>query len=142
MLFQNRRLAWLTVAFALTLISLSPVIATISTAPPPCAGCTPILLATINCGNPRTITIANSQFGESSGTVHPYVVAEGTTVIWKNADSIQHTMTSDTGVWTSPILEPGQSFSFTFVSPGTFQYHCLLRPMTVGIIVLLQQGNT
>ena len=51
-------------------------------------------------------------------------VAVGTKVTWTNSDSVDHTSTSDTGVWDSGMMSTGQSFSFTFTTPGTFPYYC------------------
>jgi plastocyanin len=91
---------------------------------------------TPNCANPCTIIIQNSQFGDSSGTTNPYIVTVGTTVIWANHDGTDHTSTSDAGVWGSPVLAPGASFSHTFSSPGVYTYHCNIHPMTGEIIVV------
>jgi plastocyanin len=65
--------------------------------------------------------------GPAAFGTNPLVIAMGTTVTWVNDDSIAHTATSDTGVWDSGILSPGQSFSFTFTSAGTFPYHCAIH---------------
>ncbi len=46
---------------------------------------------------------------------------------WVNNDTVPHTATSDTGVWDSGTLNPGQSFSFTFNDAGTFPYHCAIH---------------
>lgn len=61
----------------------------------------------------------------------------GTTIIWKNMDSVAHTVTSDTGVFNSGALLKGQSFYYTFTQPGTYKYHCALHPtsMTGDIVV-------
>ena len=48
----------------------------------------------------------------------------GDTVMWTNNDALPHTATSNTSVWNSGTLQPGQSFSFTFNNPGAFPYHC------------------
>jgi plastocyanin len=65
--------------------------------------------------------------GPAAYGVNPLVVSTGTTVMWMNNDAISHTATSDTGVWDSGILGPGQSFSFTFTQAGTFPYHCAIH---------------
>jgi plastocyanin len=55
----------------------------------------------------------------------PITITVGTTVTWTNvATDIPHTTTSDTGLWDSGNRNPGQTFSFTFNTPGTFTYHC------------------
>ena len=65
--------------------------------------------------------------GPQAFGVNPMTVAAGTVVTWTNTDSIAHTSTSDSGVWDSGTLAPGQSYSYTFSSPGTFPYHCAIH---------------
>lgn len=86
------------------------------------------------CANPCVIYIKNSIFGFNvSQTV---TIKAGTTVTWTNIDDTEHTTTSNSGVWGSPIMAPGKSFSFTFSQPGTFPYHCEIHPMTATIVVI------
>ena len=66
-------------------------------------------------------------------------VKAGTTVTWINCEPEgfdAHTSTSDAAVWNSPFLEPGQSFSYTFATAGSFDYHCLPHPSMRGIVVV------
>jgi plastocyanin len=51
-------------------------------------------------------------------------VKAGTTVVWVNKDSVQHTTTSDTNVWDSGLMAEGSTFSYTFTQPGTYKYYC------------------
>jgi hypothetical protein len=52
-------------------------------------------------------------------------VQVGATVTWTNtANMTPHTATSDDPLFDSGSLQPGDEFSFTFFSPGTFAYHC------------------
>jgi len=51
-------------------------------------------------------------------------VPVGTTVTWTNQDSAAHTATADDGSFQSGKLDQGQSYSFTFDTPGTYTYHC------------------
>lgn len=86
----------------------------------------------VNCNNPCTITIKNSQFG----TVQPIVVKVGTAVTWANQDNTQHTSTSNTGVWDSGVIGVGGSYSVTFNTTGSYPYHCNIHPMTGTIVVV------
>jgi len=56
-------------------------------------------------------------------------VAAGTTVTWTNtgASGIQHTVTSSTPgyAFDSGLFNPGETFSYTFVRPGTYDYFCI-----------------
>ena len=54
----------------------------------------------------------------------PININVGDTVTWTNQEGTAHTSTSDTGVWDSGNLNQGQSFSFTFMNAGSFDYHC------------------
>lgn len=64
----------------------------------------------------------------------------GDTVIWTQRDLVGHTTTSDTGVWSSPLLFVNQTFSHTFDEPGTFPYHCVPHPEMRGTIIV-QSGS-
>jgi len=63
-------------------------------------------------------------------------VSTGTTVTWTNNDSVTHTVTSDTGAFTSGNLDPGQTFSFTFSQAGTFAYHCSIHTSMHGTVTV------
>jgi plastocyanin len=58
---------------------------------------------------------------------NPLTIAPGTTVTWTNQDDMPHTTTSDTGLWDSGLMQPGQSYSFQFTGGGTFPYHCQIH---------------
>jgi plastocyanin len=58
-------------------------------------------------------------------------VPVGTTVIWANTGAVQHTTVARVEgevVWDSNIMEPGDTFSFTFTEPGSWDYLCGLHP--------------
>lgn len=66
----------------------------------------------------------------------PLTVNVGDTVTWTNNDSTAHTVTSSDGSIQSGTLQPGQSFSFTFTTPGTFDYHCEFHANMSGQVVV------
>jgi len=57
------------------------------------------------------------------------------TVVWTNNDSSPHTVTADDGSFNS-ILAPGQSYTYTFTTPGTFTYHCTYHPWMVATVTV------
>jgi plastocyanin len=69
-------------------------------------------------------------------------VVLGTTVTWTNQDTVPHNVTiapvvmSSSNNWESGLLYPGQSFSYTFTSQGTFQYHCQEHPGMDGVVIV------
>jgi plastocyanin/subtilisin-like proprotein convertase family protein len=59
----------------------------------------------------------------------------GQTVQWTNNDvTAAHSTTSDSLMWDSGNLTPGQSFSYTFTAPGMYPYHCRIHPTMTGTI--------
>ena len=63
-------------------------------------------------------------------------VAAGTTVTWTNDGDAPHTVTADRGEFDSGELASGDTYSFTFDTPGTYAYHCEIHPnMTATIVV-------
>ncbi len=55
----------------------------------------------------------------------PLKVKVGQTVAWVNRNLYAHTVTSDgQAPLDSPLIGPGQSWSYTFTQAGTFAYHC------------------
>ncbi len=61
----------------------------------------------------------------------------GTTVTWTNDDpELLHTVTDVDGAFDSGFLDPGASFSFTFDTPGEYEYFCLPHPWMRAMIVV------
>ena len=63
-------------------------------------------------------------------------VKAGTTVMWDNEDDIPHTVTSSAKLFKSKVLDTEGKFSFTFTTPGTYEYFCSLHPHMTGTIVV------
>jgi plastocyanin len=64
------------------------------------------------------------------------VVQAGTTVTWTNADDAPHTVVSTTKLFKSSALDTADKFSFTFATPGTYEYFCSLHPHMTGTVVV------
>jgi plastocyanin len=82
-------------------------------------------------GQPNTVVMANIAFGPVTLTV-----PAGTVVTWQNNDGVNHTSTSDTGVWDTGTIVPGGSKTTTFSVKGTFPYHCTVHPMMTGTVIV------
>jgi plastocyanin len=77
------------------------------------------------------VKIDNFTFGPARVTV-----PAGTTVTWDNEDDIPHTVTSSAKLFKSKVLDTADKFSFTFTTPGVFEYFCSLHPHMTGTIVV------
>jgi plastocyanin len=69
-------------------------------------------------------------------------VVWGTTVTWTNQDTAVHSVVlphisdSETDIRESGPLNHGQSFNYTFLARGTFQYYCIEHPYMIGIVTV------
>ena len=81
--------------------------------------------------NVTQVTIANFAYAPSN-----IQVSVGATVSWTNQDSAPHTVTFKNGMKDSGWLRQGQSFSYTFTTPGTFDYYCTVHPTMVARVIV------
>ncbi len=78
------------------------------------------------------VEIKNFKFNPETVTI-----PAGTTVIWTNNDSTNHTVVSTTGnEMDSGSLNPGETFAHMFNVPGTYEYHCSIHTTMVGKVVV------
>jgi amicyanin len=63
-------------------------------------------------------------------------VKAGTTVTWTNKDDIPHAIAAVDKEFKSKVLDTDNGFSFTFTTPGSYDYFCSLHPHMTGTIVV------
>jgi len=85
-----------------------------------------------NTGKNWNINIQNFAFTPNSLTI-----SKGDTVTWQNMDTVSHTIVSDEGTEIkSDALANGGTYSHTFESSGTYNYHCSIHPSMKASIVV------
>jgi len=82
------------------------------------------------------VVMSNNSFQPAQITV-----PAGTTVTWINQDSTSHTVTAGTrgnpsGLFDSGEVASGGTFSFTFDTPGTYDYFCSVHNGMDGQVVV------
>src|SRR5215217_5784934 len=97
-----------------------------------------------NTGTSVSIVSGSSSLTDTAFSPNPIQVSVGNTVTWTNNDSQPHTVTSGSNGQPdnkfnsspnfSPLLNPGQTFSFTFTQAGDYPYFCMLHPNMVGTV--------
>lgn len=81
---------------------------------------------------PNSVNISGFAFSPSSLTIKA-----GVKVTWTNKDGAAHTVTSDDGTFTSSgNLDTGETYQFTFMTAGTYHYHCAIHPAMKGTITV------
>ena len=100
-----------------------------------CGGSTPTNPTSPPPAGTVAVTIQDFTFTPAAVTIKA-----GTTVRWTNNGPSAHTTVADGGAWNSGTLSPpgggggygggsaGAIFDFTFMSAGTFGYHCSIHP--------------
>ena len=69
------------------------------------------------------------------------VIGVNNTVTWVNNDDAPHTVTANNGAFNSGNLNAGQSWSFTFTTPGTYAYYCSYHPWMKGTVIVEPAGS-
>jgi len=111
---------------------------------------------TSSSGSPSSnnvvVTIENYAYSPPELTV-----TVGTTVTWTNKDLVGHTVTEGAPESTKPasqrafdssreaegkydLIQSGQSWSYTFTTPGTYDYYCLPHPYMKAHIIVVASG--
>jgi amicyanin len=103
------------------------------TATPPPASQETAEEATEPAATEPAVTISDFKFQPETITVK-----KGTTVTWTNQDTVAHNVASDAdspkGGLAGPLLNQGETYSFTFNDVGTYRYHCDPHPFMKGTV--------
>lgn len=62
-------------------------------------------------------------------------IGQGTRVKWKNLGDEAHTVTSNTGLFDSGNIAPGETFAKKFKQTGVFKFHCEIHPDMRGKVI-------
>ncbi len=124
--FQTRSLIWIPVQIIALCLVISCTKPSNSTSPPVTPG-----------KGTWSVFIENMAFSQATLTV-----GVGSTVTWTNNDPVAHTVTSNDGLFDSGAIGSGDayngggSWSFTFTTVGTFNYHCTFHAEMTGKIIV------
>jgi plastocyanin len=77
----------------------------------------------------KVVSIKRSSFAPTTVSI-----VAGDTIRWRNDDTRNHQVVSNTGTFASPILRPGKDYSFRFEVAGTYRYRDALVPASTGTI--------
>jgi plastocyanin len=56
------------------------------------------------------------------------------TVTWTNKDTVARQVVADAGAFKSPLLKPGESYTYNFAAPGTYSYRGAIKPDQRGTV--------
>lgn len=63
-------------------------------------------------------------------------IAVGTTVEWINDDPLAHSVAAADSSFRSPLIQPGQSWKYTFTTAGKFAFACEPHPFMHGTVIV------
>jgi len=61
----------------------------------------------------------------------------GDTVVWRNGDNTNHTVTANDAAFDSGYIAPGGTFARTFAKVGIYPYHCSIHKFMRGEVVVV-----
>jgi plastocyanin len=73
---------------------------------------------------------------DTAFTPKTVTVTAGDTVTWRNDGKQNHQIVATSGAFASPVLRPGQSYSFRFTGQGRHAYRDALKPSLTGTVVV------
>ena len=82
---------------------------------------------------PAAIAVKIGNFTFSPQTI---TVPVGATITWTNGDDVPHTVVATDGAFRSKPLDTGDSYAFTFKTPGEHAYFCSIHPMMTGKVIV------
>jgi plastocyanin len=91
----------------------------------------PLALTGSRAAESTMVAIDNFTFAPQKLTVRA-----GTAITWVNQDDIPHTVVATSLAFRSKALDTDDKFTFTFSTPGTYEYFCSLHPHMTGTIVV------
>lgn len=78
-----------------------------------------------------SVSISDFKFNPATLTV-----PVGTTVTWTNQDEEPHTIAAKDGSFHSPGMDTHATYSYTFTTPGSYDYICSIHPFMTGTVVV------
>jgi plastocyanin len=63
-------------------------------------------------------------------------IAVGTKIIFKNSDTVAHTVTAEDKSFDSKNLDQGQTWSHVFDKAGTYKYTCAYHSFMLGTVIV------
>jgi plastocyanin len=82
------------------------------------AGVATLVVAAAAGADTKTVQITRQGFTPYSTTINV-----GDSVTWRNADTVSHQIVANDGSFASPVLKPGETYTFTFQKAGKLTYH-------------------
>jgi plastocyanin len=83
-----------------------------------------------------TVELKGIQFRPQGIRVKP-----GTTVTWVNNDPVIHNVRHVESVFLSAdVVQPGETFFYTFDKPGKYRYQCTLHHPSMNGVVIVEEG--
>ncbi len=95
---------------------------------------TPCLAEDVN--NAGAEPVATVSMDHNTFTPGEITVASGTTVTWVNNEAMPHTVVDPNKAFRSKTLVKDAKFSFTFTTPGDYDYLCSIHPNMKGKVIV------
>jgi plastocyanin len=98
-------------------------------------------------GATRNVSVGDNFYQDAVSNNSTTTISAGDTVVWTFSGSLPHTVTSDDGTtFASGSSQTSGTFSFTFITPGTYEYYCAVHSAPTANVmngtVIVQEAAT
>lgn len=94
--------------------------------------------APVDATDSKNVSVDIKDYAYSPATI---TVKVGTKVTWTNQDNMRHDVVATNPSADAPnsdLFGKGESYSFTFNKPGTYEYYCTPHPYMKGKVVVTE----
>jgi len=102
-------------------------------------------LAATGCGAAGTVCMPTGVGSNTALSFSParivVIIGTNNTVTFTNKDSATHTVTATDHSFNSGDIKAGQSWTYTFSTPGNFSYYCIYHSWMKGTVVVKASGS-
>lgn len=94
-----------------------------------------IVIVPLASSPPAGLSSSSPSRGYSPDSIR-VVIGVNNSVVWVNADNVTHSVDSAGAGFSSGPIHPGESFTFTFKTPGEYYYDCSDYPWMSGVVTV------
>jgi plastocyanin len=130
----------ITTIIVLSLVVASLLVAGCTTSTTSNTNQTPSASPVISTASQNTVVIYNYTFSPAS-----LILQKGANVTWKNNDTVDHELFSNSPAFSfpkigeggsSPLIHAGSTYTYQFNTTGTYDYRCYIHMQETGTIIV------
>jgi plastocyanin len=100
-----------------------------------------VAVATLVAAAPAATATTNVAITHSGFVLKAITIQQGDSVMWTNSDTSSHQVVSQSAGFASPVLKPGDTFTYVFTKAGKFGYTDAFNKTFDGTVTVAPAGS-